>query len=100
MDEFVQQPHPMRRAEDFRDPRVDVVLNELAHIRGAVERVENKVTVQNGRVGKLEEKALVEQTREEVLAQMIKERSDHTLRVLSLVISLVGALVALAVKLL
>lgn len=93
-------PHPMRRAEDLRDPRVDVVLNELAHIKKTLQGVDAKVTTQNGRIGKLEHQALIDSTREETLAQVVKERGDHNLRVLSLVVTLVGAAVTLAVKLL
>lgn len=100
MDEHVTAPHPRRRAEDLRDPRVDVVLNELAHIKRTVQEVDVKVTAQNSRVAKLEQQALIDSTREETLAQVVKERGDHNLRVLSLVITLVGAAVTIAVKLL
>lgn len=90
----MERSHPLRRAEDGQDARIDVVLTHLNYLREGLDDLNTKVGIQNGRVSRTEAQVAEITTRAAIQAANL----DRNVKVLSIVVAVVGAAVTGAVK--
>lgn len=93
--------HPLRRADDAHDPRLDVVLTHLDYLRGGLDNLNDKVAIQNGRIYRTEAQLADLTTRATVKVEELSATAaltDRNIKILGIVVTVVGMAVTGAIK--